>query len=90
MFFITDKIFIRIYSPESIFCRDAQFGRLYVSCAGRVKTQNFASLPTCCPDGPDGTFVVVVLASFIERLIILCDKTIEAQDVQTYANPLFV
>jgi DNA-binding NtrC family response regulator len=26
----------------------------------------------------------------IERLIILCDKTIEAQDVQTYANPLFV
>jgi DNA-binding NtrC family response regulator len=26
----------------------------------------------------------------IERLIILCDKTIEAQDVQIYANPLFV
>jgi DNA-binding NtrC family response regulator len=25
----------------------------------------------------------------IERLIILCDKTIEAQDVLTYANPLF-
>jgi DNA-binding NtrC family response regulator len=26
----------------------------------------------------------------IERLIILCDKTIEAQDVQAYANPLFL
>jgi DNA-binding NtrC family response regulator len=26
----------------------------------------------------------------IERLIILCDKTVEAQDVQNYANPLFV
>jgi DNA-binding NtrC family response regulator len=26
----------------------------------------------------------------IERLIILCDKSIEAQDVKTYANPLFV
>jgi DNA-binding NtrC family response regulator len=25
----------------------------------------------------------------IERLIILCDRTIEAQDVRTYANPLF-
>ncbi|MDR2285941.1 MAG: sigma-54 dependent transcriptional regulator [Prevotellaceae bacterium] len=26
----------------------------------------------------------------IERLIILCDKTVEAKDVQNYANPLFV
>jgi DNA-binding NtrC family response regulator len=26
----------------------------------------------------------------IERLIILCNKTIDAKDVQTYANPLFV
>jgi DNA-binding NtrC family response regulator len=26
----------------------------------------------------------------IERLIILCDRIIEAQDVLSYANPLFV